>query len=82
MPNYRYPKQCYNMLRSQTAVGKVNWASNVCSLLYRYGFGYACEADAIGNSAQFIRSFKQRIKDCFKKELHSHINDSPKALYY
>ena len=38
MPNHRYPKQCYNMLRSHAAVGKVNWASNVRSLLYRYGF--------------------------------------------
>ena len=35
-------------------------------------FGCAWEADAIGNSAQ----------DCFMQELHSHIDDSPKALYY
>ena len=82
MPNHRYPKQCYNMLRPHAAVGKVNWASNVRSLLYKYGFGYAWEADTIGNSVQFICSFKQRIKDCFMQELHSHIDDSPKALYY
>ena len=50
MPNHRYPKQYYNMLRSHAVVGKINLASNVRSLLYRYGFGYAWAADAIGNS--------------------------------
>ena len=82
MPNHRYPKQCYNMLWSYTAVDKVNLASNVRSLLYRNGFGYAWEADTIGNSVQFIQSFKQRIKDCFMQELYSQIDDTPKALHY
>ena len=82
MPNHRYRKQCYNMLRTYAAVGKVNWASNVRSLLYRCGFGYAWEAGRIGNSVQFIQSFKQSIKDCFMQELHSQIDDLPKALPY
>ena len=39
MPNYRYPKQCYYMLRSFASSGKVNWAAKVRLLLYKHGFG-------------------------------------------
>ena len=78
MPNHRYPKQCYNMLRSLAATGKVNWASTVRSLLYRHGFGFMWEADTIGDRVQF----RQRIKDCSAQQLHSQIDESPKALYY
>ena len=82
MPNHRYPKQCYNMLRSFAAVGKVNWASNVRSLLYKYGFGYVWEADTVGNATLFIHTFKQRIMDCLIQELHSEMEDSSKSLHY
>ena len=82
MPNHRYPKQCYNMLRSSAAAGKINWASCVRSLLYRRGFGYMWEADTIENGVHFIHMFKQRIKDCYMQELQSEIENSSKALQY
>ena len=71
MPNHRYPKQCYNMLRSLAPTGKVNWASNVRSLLYKHGFGYVWEADTIGDGDRFINTFRQRIKDCSAQQLNS-----------
>ena len=70
------------MLRSLAATGKVNWASNVRSLLYRHGFGYVWEADIIGDGVQFINTFNQRIKDCSAQQLHSQIEESPKTLSY
>ena len=82
MPNHRYPKQCYNMFRSSAAVGKVNWASNVRSLLYKYGFGYVWEADTVGNATLFIHTLKQRIMDCLIQELHSEMEYSSKSLHY
>ena len=82
MPNHRYPKQCYNMLRASAAAGKINWASCVRSLLYRHGFGYMWEADTIENGVHFIHMFKQRIKDCYMQELQSEIENSSKALQY
>ena len=57
MPNYRYLKQCYNMLRSLASSGKINWASNVRLLLYKHGFGYVWEADTIGDASRFINLF-------------------------
>ena len=82
MPNHRYPKQCYNMLRSFSDSGKINWASKVRSLLYRYGFGYVWEANTVGDGVNFVNVFRQRVKDCFVQQWHSDIENSPKALYY
>ena len=82
MPNYRYPKQCYNMLRSLALSGKINWASNVRLLLYKHGFGYVWEADTIGDASRFINLFRQRLADCFTQQWHSEVEESPKALHY
>ena len=65
MPNYRYPKQCYNMLLSLASAKKNNLASNVRLLLYKHCFGYACKADAVGDVSRFINLFRQRLADCF-----------------
>ena len=73
MPNHRYPKQCYNMLRSFSDSGKINWA---------YGFGYVWEANTVGDGVHFVNVFRQRVKDCFVQQWHSNIENSPKALYY
>ena len=82
MRNYRYPKQCYNMLRSLASSGKINWASNVRLLLYKHGFGYVWEADTIGDASRFINLFRQRLADCFTQQWHSEVEESPKALHY
>ena len=64
MPDHRYPKQYYNMIRSLSDAGKTTWASHVRTLLYKYGFGYGWEANTIGNINAFVKVFKQRLKDC------------------
>jgi len=40
MPLHRYPKNCYNMFKSQDEIGRTNWATSVKNLLFNYGFGY------------------------------------------
>lgn len=82
MPDHRYPKQCYIMLRSLTEAGKVTWASHIRTLLFMYGFGYVWEANTVGDSISFVNMFKQRIKDCFLQQWHTDINESPKSLHY
>ena len=49
MPDHRYPKQCYIMLCSLSNAGKFTWATHVRTLLYKYGFGYVCGANTVGN---------------------------------
>ena len=40
MERHRYPKQCYEMLKSLDSIGRVTWAIHVKSMLFTYGFGY------------------------------------------
>ena len=82
MPDHRYPKQCYAMLRSLSEAGKTTWATNVRMLLYKYGFGYVWESNTIGDVNAFVKVFKQRLKDCCLQEWQSDINESPKSKYY
>ena len=82
MPNYRYPKQCYNMLRSLASADKINWAARVRSLLLKYGFGFVWEADTVVDASIFINQFRQRLADCSLQQWHSLLEESPKALHY
>lgn len=82
MPNSRYPRQCYLMLKSLTDVGKITWATHIKSLLFEFGFGYAWIANEIGNSNHFIFLFKQRIKDISVQNWRRAVSDSPKGMHY
>ena len=40
METHRYPKQCYEMLRSFDSLGTKTWASDIKCMLFTFGFGY------------------------------------------
>ena len=82
MPNNRYPRQCYLMLKSLTDNGKVTWTTHVKSLLFQNGFGRAWMAKGEGNVCNFLNLFTRRLKDISLQNWHRQINDSPKALHY
>ncbi|MCG8044707.1 MAG: endonuclease/exonuclease/phosphatase family protein [Candidatus Thiodiazotropha taylori] len=82
MPNHRYPRQCYLMLRSLTEAGRMTWATHIKTLLFEHGFGYVWIADSVGNNRAFISVFMQRIKDISLQNWRRSINDSPKADHY
>ena len=82
MPNHRYPKNCYMMLRDLDDAGKTTWATGVKQLLFEHGFGYAWVAGEVGNMTSFISMFKNRVKDCAIQKMQGFINSSPKALHY
>ena len=58
MPSYRYPKQCYIMLKSLDDVGRICWATKIKNLLYKYDFGFVWLSQDVGNINQFIRLFR------------------------
>ena len=80
-PN-RYPRNCYLMLKQHDDIGRVNWATSVKNLLYRYGFGYAWIYQDIGNVNLFLTIFKQRIIDCMLQNWSEKVNDSPRCDTY
>ena len=50
MENHRYPKQAYLMLKRLDEGGKTTWASQIKSILFRFGFGYVWISQDVGNS--------------------------------
>ena len=63
MPHYRYPLNCYKMLKDIDISGRWTWAMKVKELLFRYGFGYVWIAQDVGDIDMFLRAFKQRLTD-------------------
>ena len=59
MPHYRYPLNCYKMLKDIDISGRWTWATEVKELLFRYGFGYVWIAQDVGDVDMFLRAFKQ-----------------------
>lgn len=82
MPNYRYPKACYNMLYSLSEQGRVTWALNIKMMLMHYGFGIVWEQQGVGDEYNFLLQLKTRLKDCLSQEWSSNIHDSPKLSMY
>ena len=39
IPEYRYVRKCYNMLKMLGAKGKINWVTSVRKFLFKNGFG-------------------------------------------
>lgn len=82
MQTFRYPRNCYLMLKSHDDVGRVNWASKIKHLLFMYGFGFVWISQDVGDTTVFLNQFKQRIIDCCKQTWHSEIEYSSKCLHY
>ena len=71
MPSYRYPKQCYIMLKSLDDVGGICWATKIKNLLYKYDFGFVWLSQDVGNINQFIRLFRQKVINSCKNDWHT-----------
>ena len=80
MEPHRYPKACYEMLKSYDDNGKVNWVSHVRLLLMQTGFSYVWIQDC-GHVNYFIRCFKQRCKDIQFQNWHNRLNSSTLLKY-
>jgi len=61
MPLHRHPKQCYNMLKSLDDAGRICWATEIRTLLYKYGFSFIWISQDVGDNNAFIRMFKHRV---------------------
>ena len=82
MPDARYPKACYNMLKAYDDQGKVTWATHIRELLAKYGFRYVWMSQEIGDDVLFIEIFKRRLVDCYTQNWNSDVHDNEKLLYY
>ncbi|KAK6182055.1 hypothetical protein SNE40_009821 [Patella caerulea] len=75
----RLPRHCYNMLYSLDEAGRKTWCTNVRSLLYEIGFGYA---QGVGSIKAFRVILKQRLRDINIQEVSANLQKSNKYRFY
>ena len=82
METHRYPKQCYEMLRSLDSLGRKTWASDIKCMLFTFGFSYVWIAQDVGNSQLLLQLLSDRLKDCYRQQWFGKINDMSKGEHY
>ena len=82
MPEQRFVRKCYLMLRLLDNQGKENWVTKVRKHLYQNGFGYVWENQGVRNEAAFIREYTQRLKDQYIQNWRESCQTSSKLSTY
>ena len=67
LPENNLVRACYDMLYAYQNNGRKNWAADIKTLLYSYGFGYIWEQQHINIPAYFINEFTERIHDVYRQ---------------
>ena len=52
------------MLMIQCNAGRKNWASDIKTMLYSFGYGYVWENQSDFKDVKLIDEFKMRMLDC------------------
>ena len=75
-------KACYEMMYDLSKNGRINWASKVKNLLYRYGFGIVWEHQYVYDTNRFLKDFRTRLHDCYYQNWNSIVEEMPKLRLY
>ena len=82
MEEHRVPYKAYKMLQYWDQRGKLTWATQIRTMLNKYGFSLVWENQGVESIAAFIRIFRQRIIDCRWQEWENHIQTSERFQPY
>ena len=82
MPESRIPKQAYLMLTRSYIPEGMNWAKSVAQCLSELGFGYVWANGGTSNEKGFLKSLKQRLRDCYLQEWSSKLCLSSRYEFY
>ncbi|MEW8548219.1 MAG: reverse transcriptase family protein [Candidatus Thiodiazotropha sp.] len=82
MPDTRYVKKCYTMLKVLDEYGQNNWVSQVRQLLFSNGFGYIWINQHVLNPRLFILAFVQRLRDQYLQAWYNELANSSKLCLY
>ena len=64
MPDSRYVKGCYEMLKILDGKNHRTWVTYVREILMKYGFGNIWLEQGAANETIFISELRQHMKDC------------------
>ena len=65
LPDDRYVKLCYNMLKLYDNNGHVNWVTKVRTNLYENGLGYIWKSQLVHNEDLFFKEYTLRQETIF-----------------
>ena len=82
LPNTRYSKKCYNMLKYFDSIGYKNWVTEIRQLLCTNGFGYVWQEQNVHNIGHFLSAFLQRLKDQHIQTWRQNLETNNKLIYY
>ena len=82
LPDNRFSKMAYSMLKDLDERGKDTWATEVKALLCKNGFGHVWLSQGVGNKEIFLKEFKQRMSDCAKQNWSSKLSASDRFTLY
>ena len=78
MPDSRYVKKCYLMLKVLDEYSQINWLTKVQQLLFSDGFGYIWIEQCVHNSRAFLSALVQTLKDQYLQSWYAELADSSK----
>ena len=82
LPSSRICKQAYTMLERLDSSGKNNWVTHIREILCTNGFGIVWIFKSVGNEKNFLKSFRERLRDCFIQGLETRlVNSSHFEIY-
>ena len=82
LPDTRYVKLCYNMLKYYDSIGHKNWVSDVKHVLYSKGYGFIWESQNVSDEKKILLNFVNRLKDQYIQNWRSNLETNHKLNYY
>ena len=78
----RLPFGAYLCSQNLAERGMVSWAGRVKELLLKQGFGEVWYNQGVEDEKKFLRTFSQRLKDCFGQSWHNKLESSDRFFEY
>ena len=80
--NNRFPKKAYNTLLDLHFRNLRTWATEICYILYRYGFGEVWESQGVGDIKLFMSEFKARLIENYQAEWREKVMSKESYMFY
>ena len=82
MPPCHLPFKGYKTLLHLHERNKRTWASSVCYVLYKYGFGDVWVNQGVGDEKAFLKEFKERVLSLYRQEWDNNIRTKECFTFY
>lgn len=82
MPDNRYVKKCYEMLKFYDERGYKNWVTRLRLNLFSNGFGYIWVNQRVDDPVRFLDMYVNRLKDQYSQMWRESCSNSSKLILY